>query len=73
MESLKLPLIPHRAISQRVGGNGLVDCRGVYGDVVFLFWTSFSTGSATVAGRSTGAAGGRVDRPVDDSRGGVVN
>ena len=67
-KSLNLPVI-----SQRVGGDGLVghvDCRGINGDVAFLFWATCSTGTAYSG--STRAAEKRVERPFDDARGGVV-
>ena len=72
-KSLNLPLIRLRAISQRVGDDGLVrhvDCRGINGDVAFLFWATCSTGTAYSG--STGAVGRRVERPVDGGRGGVI-
>ena len=71
---LKPPLDPPCAISQRVGDGGLVGrvtVLGGNGDDAFLFWATCSTGTAAV-GDSTGAAGRRVHRPVDDDRGGVV-
>ena len=60
MQSLNLPLIRLRALSQRVGDDLLVGRVTVLcgnGDDAFFCWATCSTGTSAVAGRSTGAVG----------------